>query len=169
MKTKHLTLCGVLTAVALAIFVLEAQLPHLLPVPGVKPGLSNLITLFALLYLSPGETLLILLARIVLGALLTGNPSTLLYSLAGGLGCLGTELFLLRKCIVSAIWAISAVGAMAHNLIQTFVAAWMTKTPEVFWYLPFLLITGMLAGIFTGLCIQVLHRRYGHRLKKHMS
>ena len=48
MKTKHLTLCGVLTAVALAIFVLEAQLPHLLPVPGVKPGLANLITLFAL-------------------------------------------------------------------------------------------------------------------------
>ena len=169
MKTKHLTLCGVLTAVALAIFVLEAQLPHLLPVPGVKPGLANLITLFALLYLSPGETFLILLARIVLGALLTGNPSTLLYSSAGGLGCLGAELLLLRKCRVSAIWAISAVGAMTHNLIQTFVAAWMTKTPEVFWYLPFLLITGMLAGIFTGLCIQVLHRRYGHRLKKHMS
>ncbi len=155
MRYQRLTRSAVLTALALIIFIVEAQLPPLVPIPGVKLGLSNTVTLFALLYLTPKEVLWILVARILLGGLVVGNPSILLYSLTGGLGCLGAELLLRR---MAPIWAISIVGAMTHNLVQTVVACWVTKTPMVFSYLPILLISGMVTGLFTGLCIYFLDR-----------
>ncbi len=163
MKLKRLTLCGLLTAVALGIFVAETQLPALLPVPGIKPGLSNLVTLFALVYLSPRETILILLARILLGGLFSGTPSVLLYSLSGGLCCLLAELFLVSR---APIWAVSILGAMTHNLVQLLVAALVTQTVTVFFYLPILLISGILTGLFTGICIYILHKYCGKTLKR---
>ena len=169
MKLKRLTLCGVLTAVSLTIFVLEAQLPPLLPVPGVKLGLANLITLFALLYLSPKETCLILLARILLGTVFTASPATLLYSLTGGFFCLGAELILIKFWHIQEIWAISTVGAMVHNLGQLIAAALVTQTLSIFWYLPILLIFGILTGLFTGFCIHLYHRRFGNRMKQFLS
>lgn len=109
--TKRLAVCGILTAAALTIFVLEAQLPPLIPVPGIKPGLANIVTLFALVFLCPRDAFLILLARTLLGAFLVGNPSILLYSLSGGLVCLGAETLLVRLCGQRQIWAVSAAGA----------------------------------------------------------
>lgn len=169
MKTKRLTLCGVLCTVALTIFVLEAQLPQLLPVPGIKLGLANIVTLFALLYLTPQESFWILTARILLGTLFAGNPSTLLYALAGGLGCLFLEQALLRHGKSIPIWSISAFGAMMHNLIQMMVAAFMTKTPEVFWYLPFLLMAGIVTGLFTGFCIYAFDKNFGKKINRFLS
>lgn len=169
MKTKHLTLCGVLCTVSLTIFVLEAQLPQLLPIPGIKLGLANIVTLFALLYLTPQESVWILTARILLGALITGNPATLLYALTGGLGCLCLEQALLRRGKHIPIWAISAFGATGHNLIQLAVAALITKTPEVFYYLPFLLMAGIVTGLFTGFCIYTFDRHFGKKIKQFLS
>ena len=93
---KRLALCGILCGAALTIFVIEAQIPLPLPLPGMKLGLSNIITLFALLYLSPRDAFLILIARIILGTIFTGQPSTLLYSLSGGLVCLLAESLVLK-------------------------------------------------------------------------
>ena len=166
MTPKRLTLCGVLTAAALSIFVLEAQLPPLLPIPGIKLGLSNLITLFALLYLSPLETVFILLARILLGGFLIGNPSTLLYSLLGGIACLGIELLLLYPLKVPYIWAVSAVGAIVHNLMQLSLAILITKAASLLWYLPFLLIAGVLTGLFTGYAIHLFDKHAGSQMRR---
>ena len=166
MKSKHLTFCGVLTAAALSIFIAEAQLPGLIPVPGVKPGLSNIVTLFALLYLSPKEALGILLSRICLGCLLTGSPITLIYSMSGGLACFAAEYFLLRRQGSRCIWGISAAGAMVHNTIQILTACLITKTLSILWYLPVLLISGILTGLFTGLCIWYLNQHYGQRIRR---
>lgn len=159
MQSKRIARCGALTAAALAIFVLEAQIPPLVPVPGVKLGLANLVTLFALATLSGREALLILLARILLGGFLVGNPASLLYSLAGGLGCLGLEWILLRLGGRGCIWGVSAAGAAAHNLLQLAMAALVTRTAAVFWYLPPLILAGLLTGLFTGLCVGFLLRR----------
>ena len=169
MKTKHLTLCGVLCTVSLTIFVLEAQLPQLVPIPGIKLGLANIVTLFALLYLNPQESVWILTARIILGALITGNPATLLYALSGGLGCLFLELVLLLRIKGIPVWVVSIFGAMTHNLIQLLVAALMTQTPEVFWYLPFLLIAGIITGLFTGLCIFAFDKHFGKKINRFLS
>ena len=166
MNPKRLTLCGILTAAALSIFVLEAQLPPLLPVPGIKLGLSNLITLFALLYLTPLEAFFILLARILLGGFLIGNPATILYSLSGGIACLGIELLLLRPLNVPYIWAVSAVGAIVHNLMQVLVAILITKAASLLWYLPLLLIAGVLTGLFTGYSVHLFDRHASKQMRR---
>lgn len=160
MSVKRLVSDGVLTAFALIIFILEMQLPPLLPIPGIKLGLSNIVTLFALCFLGGRDAFLIVTARILLGAALTGNPAAMLYSLAGGLCCLGVESLLFFVCRIKPIWAVSAVGAITHNTAQLAVAALVTKTSAVFFYLPFLWAAAIPTGLFTGLCIAYLAKHH---------
>lgn len=166
MSVKRLSLNGLLTAAALGIFVLEAQLPPLTPIPGIKLGLSNVITLFALVFLSGKDALMILLARIVLGSVFSGNPSILFYSLAGGLSSLLAEYLLLKKNSAAFLWGISAIGALVHNSFQLLVALFLTGTPAILSYLPILWISGIITGLFTGFCIFYLYKRAGSQLKK---
>ncbi len=169
MSVKRLASDGVLTAFALIIFILEMQLPPLLPIPGIKLGLSNIVTLFALCFLSGKDAFWIVTARILLGAALTGNPAAMLYSLAGGLCCLGVEFLLFFVCHIKPIWAVSAVGAITHNTAQLAVAALVTKTAAVFAYLPFLWAAAILTGLFTGLCITYLAARHKDTLDRLLS
>lgn len=169
MSVKRLASDGVLTALALIIFILEMQLPPLLPIPGIKLGLSNIVTLFALCFLSGKDAFLIVTARILLGAALTGNPAAMFYSLAGGFCCLGVEFLLFFVCHIKPIWAVSAVGAITHNTAQLAVAALVTKTAAVFAYLPFLWAAAILTGLFTGLCITYLAARHKDTLDRLLS
>ena len=91
LTTRQLTLCAVLTAMALALSYLENFFPLSLaiPIPGIKLGLANIVTLFALYALGPGQALLILLARCLLGAVFAGNMNALIFSLLGGVTALG--------------------------------------------------------------------------------
>lgn len=83
MKTRKLTLLALLTAIALTIFMVEAQIPALVPIPGIKLGLANIVTVFAVFALGPKDAVLILSARIFLGAVFAGNFSTISIPLPG--------------------------------------------------------------------------------------
>ena len=85
MKTKKLTAMALLTAVALIIFVVEAQIPALVPIPGIKLGLANIVTVFTVFAIGAKEGAAVLFVRVFLGAVFAGNFSTILYSGAGGL------------------------------------------------------------------------------------
>ena len=105
LRTKRLTLCALYSAIGLTIFVLEAQIPPFLPVPGFRLGLSNVVTLLALVTLGWKEAAAISLVRIVLGNLVTGQGMAMLYSLGGGLlGFLAMALSL-KVLKDSQIWA----------------------------------------------------------------
>ena len=156
MQVRRLTRDALLTAVALTIFMIEAQIPAPIPVPGVKLGLANIVTLYALFMLGPRDALGILLARIVLGSLFAGNMMILLYSLAGGLLCWLLCCVLRRMMTDRQIWLCSIFGAIAHNLGQMAVAIAVTRTPGLLAYLPALMISGILAGAFTGWSAQFL-------------
>lgn len=153
-NTKRLVTDGILTAAALAIFVAEAQLPPIVPVPGIKLGLANIITLFALLNLSAADTFMILTARIILSAFAFSGPSVLLYSFTGGMGCLCAEFFLLKLCKEKQIWAVSAVGGIVHNIFQLAAAAAVTMTASLFLYAPAMILFGLVTGLFNGLCVR---------------
>ena len=164
--TKRLCLCGILCAAALTVFIIEAQLPLPIPVPGIKLGLANIFTLFALMYLTPREAAAILLVRILLGSIFAGQPSVLLYSLSGGVLCLIGEVLLLKLIGKNFIWEISVFGAMLHNTAQIICAAVITNTAAVFWYLPPLLIAAALTGAFCGLCVSAFDKACGGRVQK---
>lgn len=159
MKTKKLTLMALLTAIALTIFMIEAQIPPIVPLPGVKLGLANIITVFAVFALGPREAASILFCRIFLGAVFAGNFSTIFYSAAGGtLAILAT--ILLRKLLTNKqLWVAGAIGAVAHSVGQVGMAILITGTPGIIVYLPPLICISIATGCFTGLCAQFLVNR----------
>ena len=161
MRGNRLTRNAVLTAVALTIFMIEAQLPNLVPIPGVKLGLANIVTVYAMFLMGPADTLCILLCRVFLGSLFAGQLMTLFYSLGGGLLCYAVMLVLRRLVTQRQIWVCSVLGSIAHNIGQITVAILLTHTPGLLAYLPVLMISGILAGLFTGLCAQYLVNRMG--------
>lgn len=160
MRIRRLALSALLATVALGIFVLEAQIPLPAPIPGLKLGLSNIVILFALFALGWKEAAAILLVRILLGNLFTGQMMAMLYSLGGGLFSFLAMLLLSRILERDQIWVAGVVGGMAHNLGQMAVAVAVTQTPSLLLYLPALLLCGILTGAFTGLCAQLLLRRF---------
>ena len=158
-RTHRLTLMALLTAVALIIFTVEAQLPPLAPIPGIKLGLANIITVYAMFRLGPRDTLCILLCRIFMGSIFSGQMMTLIFSLSGGLLCYLVMLGMRKVVTEDQIWLCSAVGAVAHNLGQVLAAMAVSGTAAMIVYFPVLLLSGVLAGLFTGLCAQFLLRR----------
>ena len=158
---RRLTRLALLTAIALTIFLVEAQLPPLTPVPGIKLGLANIVTVYAMFALGPGDALLILCARVFLGAVFSGQMMTLLYSAAGGFLSWCVLLPLRRLLTRRQIWLCSPVAGVFHNLGQLLAAAGVMKTWAVLAYLPYLVPAGILAGLFTGLCAQFLLDRLG--------
>lgn len=147
---------ALLTTIALIIFMVEAQIPSPVPIPGVKLGLANIVTVYAMFALSPGETLAILVCRVFLGSVFSGQMMTLFYSLGGGLLCWLVMLVLRRVLTKKQIWVAGAIGAVAHNFGQILVAIALTRTPGLIVYLPILMVSGILAGAFTGMAAQAL-------------
>lgn len=156
---RRITRLALLTAIALTIFMAEAQLPALVPIQGVKLGLANIVTVYAVFLMGPGDALLILLARVFLGAVFSGQMMILLYSLGGGLLAWLVMTALGKLLTKKQIWLCSPVAAVFHNLGQLLVAAGVMKTWAVLAYLPYLILSGILTGIFTGLCAQFFIQR----------
>lgn len=159
MKTKKLVLLALLSAIALTIFVLEAQVPLPVPVPGIKLGLSNIVTVFTVFVLGPGSGIAVLAVRIFLGAVFAGNFSTILYSLGGGSLAILVTIALRPVLKESQLWAAGCAGAIAHSIGQMAVAIWVSKTPQLVMYLPVMLLISIVTGLFTGLCAQFLLNR----------
>ncbi len=159
MNAKKLTVMAMLSAIALTIFMVEAQIPPLVPMPGVKIGLSNIVTVFAVFVLGPGEAAAILFVRIFLGAVFAGNFSTIFYSAAGGLCAILTTIGLRKILDKKQLWVAGSIGAVAHSIGQMIVAILLTGTPSLIVYLPFMILCSIISGLFTGLCAQVLVNR----------
>ena len=158
-KLRKLTTLGLLTAVALMIFMVEAQIPPIVPLPGVKLGLANIVTVFAVFALSPGDGILVLSARIFLGAVFAGNFSTIFYSAAGGF-CAVCLTILLRKLLKqNQLWVAGCLGAVAHSVGQMAMAIILLGTPSIIIYLPVMIIISIITGLITGLCAQFLINR----------
>ena len=154
--TFRLTNLALLTTVALIIFVVEANIPPLTSIPGIKMGLANIVTLSVLYLYSRKDALMVLLVRVILGAFASGQIMTLPYSLSGGLLCFCVCALLFPLFPLKRLWLLSVIGAVFHNIGQIVIAIVLTGTPEIIWYLPILLISGAISGFFTGHAAQSL-------------
>ncbi len=164
MKTRDLTLMSLLTAVGLILFVVEAQIPVPVAIPGVKLGLANVVTLFALWLLSRRAAATVLILRVVLGNFVVGNLMMMLYSLSGGLLCLLVMALMKPLFSEKQIFLLSMFGAIAHNIGQLAAAVFVMGTASILLYAPVLLLSGLITGFFTGQCAQavILHMKKIH-------
>ena len=165
MKTKKLTVLALLSAIALTIFVLEAQIPPPVPIPGVKLGLANIVTVFTVFAFRGRDGAAVLAVRVFLGAVFAGNFSTIFYSAAGGILAIAVTIGLKRVLTENQLWVAGVLGAIAHSIGQMLMAIALTGTPGLVTYLPVMLVCSIITGIFTGLCAQFVLKR-GEKLWK---
>jgi len=159
MSTKRLAELSMLTAAALIVFVIELRFPDIIPIPGVKLGLANIFTVYAVYRFNAKEVLLMVLTRVILGSIFCSNFSALLYSLAGAAACLAGMLLLRRIIPIRYIWLCSIIGAILHNTGQLLTAMAVMRSPAVLPFYPILLTAGCIAGAFTGICARLILRR----------
>ena len=165
-STKKLVFMALLTAISLGIWILEAQLPPLIPVPGVKPGLASVVTLIAMALLGRREALAILLMRVVLSCLFAGSFSAILFSMSGGLVSWAVMALTVGLLEEKLLWAVSVLGALGHNAGQLLAAVAVTKTPGLLWsYGPILVIAAVATGALTGVTALYLRRVLQSQIK----
>ncbi|MBQ3054474.1 MAG: Gx transporter family protein [Oscillospiraceae bacterium] len=155
MKLKRQMTLSVLTAIALTVFLIEANLPTFVPIPGVKLGLANCITLITMVILGRRDGAIVFLLRVVLGSIFAGQIVSFLYSLVGGAVCYLVMCLLLKPLGIKQLWAVSVFGALGHNAGQLLVAVLLTN-PGILWYAPVLLVSAILTGAFTGIAAQAV-------------
>lgn len=152
MPVKKVTFLALFTTLSLAVYAIESAIPPLVPIPGIKPGLANIVTLILLRHFSVKDAIVVLLSRILLSALLFGQALSLLYSLSGGLLSLLVMALVMRLLQKNLVFLTGAMGGLTHNMGQLALAFAVTSTKGVFSYGPFLILSGILTGLFTGFC-----------------
>lgn len=151
MSAKRICRDALMTAAALLMFMIENLFPPLLSfAPGAKIGLSNVVTLITLVIIGVPDAFAVLVARCVIGSLVTGNPFAIVYSLPAGLVSLGlqTALYLTVFPRIS-LMAVSLSGAIAHNVVQLAVASLIAGV-NMFTLLPLMLAASVIAGLAVG-------------------
>lgn len=165
MSLQKLTALALYTTLSLAIYAVESAIPPLIPLPGIKLGLANIITLILLQRYTAKDAFMVLIARMLLSALLFGQVLSLLYSLVGGILSFAVMYPANRLLQKRLPFLTGALGGLFHNIGQILAAFAITATAGVFAYLPYLAISGILTGLFTGLCAHFAGRYLLSRLK----
>lgn len=150
LDTKRLVTLSALIAVAMILSYIESMIPAFVAVPGVKVGLSNIATVFALYALGWPYAIIVSVIRVLLSALLFGNAVSLIYSLSGAALAL-LSMILLKKLDKLSSVGISVVGGVCHNIGQVIAACLVMETAAISLYVIPLTISGTIAGIVIGL------------------
>ena len=156
MDTVRITRCALFACMALIIFAVESCIPPFVAVPGVKLGLANVITLSAVYILGAKDAFWILLVRIILGNIFTGQLISMIYSIAGGVMCYTATVCLKRFFAGNTIWALGVIGAICHNIGQIACACLLYRTGSLVYYGLVLCSLSCITGTFTGLCAQLM-------------
>lgn len=145
-------------AFAMILSFVESRIPALVAIPGVKVGLANIAVIFTLYKFGVKEAITVSIIRVLLISMLFGSPVSLIYSIAGATLSLAS-MVLLKKLTPLTEVAISVTGGVMHNVGQIATASFMLSTNVVVYYLPFLLVSGTVAGVVIGIASAILIKR----------
>ena len=159
MKAKKVSFLGLAIALALILSYVEHQIPPLAAIPGIKLGLPNLVMTFLLYKVGWKETVVVSFIRIMLVSMLFGTVQSMTFSMAGAfLSLLG--MILLKKTNWFSCVTVSITGGILHNAGQIIAACLWTQTAEIAFYLPFLIVSGTIAGALIGLLAGIMTKRF---------
>ena len=160
MKTKKMVFLGLMVGYSLILYILETYIPNPFIVffPGAKLGLTNIITLVSLLIFGFKETFIIVTVRVILSSIFAGPMSYLLFSIGGAYLSL-IVMFLVNKIKGFSVIGVSIAGAIAHNIGQVLVASILVENFLMITYLPFMLATSLVTGLFVGIVSQFCYSK----------
>ena len=157
-KAKSAALFGVMVALAFTFSYLESLIPFDFGIPGIKLGLANLVVVVALYIMKPQQALAISFVRILLVSLTFGNVYSLAYSLCGGM--LSFAIMLVFKKSKLSVIGVSMLGGICHNIGQIIMAAIVMQTVRIVYYLPVLLVAGLITGMLLGIVSKTVINRF---------
>lgn len=156
-KTKRIVFLGLLVSQALVLSIIESWIPMPTPIPGIKLGLANIVTLIGIVYFTPMEVLGIVVVRTLLASVFAGGPTVFLFSISGGLLSFAVMILMYHKMKNKfSLAGISMSGAFFHNVGQLAVASLLMKDAAVFAYLPVLTVSALIMGAVTGVTASVV-------------
>ena len=165
-NARKITFLGLMFSLGIVLSYLESMLPALpgLP-PGMKLGLSNIVTIFCLVCYGPVPALILAVLKSLL-ALITRGMTASLLSLAGGVLSVAamTAILIISRKKASVVFT-SIFGAVFHNVGQILMACLLLNTTYVIYYVPVLVISGVIVGILTGIASKMAIRAIPDRYK----
>ena len=164
-KTKKLTYLALTISFALILSFIESKIPTFVAIPGIKVGLANIAVIFTLYKFGIKEAIEVSVLRVCLVSMLFGTPVSLIYSISGAVLSL-TVMILLKKLTPLNEVTISVSGGVCHNIGQIIAASIVLGTNVVGYYLPFLLLSGTIAGIVVGVASALLIKKINLKLRK---
>ena len=150
MRNKKIATSALMIALAMILSFVESQIPSFFPIPGIKLGLANIAVIFALYRLSIKDAIVVSLIRVVVVSTLFGTSLTLAYSLSGAVLSL-LIMVLLKKLDRFSIVGVSVAGGISHNIGQIIMAIILMHNSVISYYLPFLIMSGVVTGVVIGL------------------
>lgn len=141
---------GLLLALALILSYVETLIPFQTGIPGIKLGLANLAVVLCLYLFDWKRTFLLAAVKALLSGFLFGNLFMIVYSLAGAWFSAMIMIFL-KKSRWFHVLTVSAAGGVMHNMGQLLVASLVVETYGVVYYMPVLIIAGLLTGSVIGI------------------
>jgi len=158
-NTKHIIILSLMVSQALVLSVIESWIPLPVPIPGVKLGLANIITLTVIVFYGFKDAMSVVLIRCILSSMFGGGITGFIFSMTGGLLSTIVMYFIYRKgSKVFSLIGISIAGSITHNLAQIVIASFIMKDTAIYTILPVLLISGVVMGLFVGLCSSFLEK-----------
>ena len=157
-NVRKLTCLALIVSFAMILSYIEAKIPVFVAIPGVKMGLANIAVIFVLCKMGAKEAAVVSVLRIFLISILFGNVESLFFSLMGGLLSFAVML-LLKKLTPLGEVAVSVSGGVMHNVGQIIAAMMLLQTDAVMYYLPFLILSGTIAGVVVGVVSALLIKR----------
>lgn len=158
LPTKNITTLGIMASIGILLGYIESFISLPIRVPGIKLGLSNCITVLVLYLFGPIEAFVVLLVRVLLSGFLFGSGFSIIYSLVGGLFSFFI-MFLLYKSDKISIIGLSVLGGVSHNFAQLLLATIVVRSMDALYYLPILIISGIIAGLIVGIVSINLYKR----------
>ncbi len=158
MKSNKIASYGLLVALAFILSYIESLFPIPVPIPGIKIGLANLVVITALYSMGTKEALVLAVIRIIMVGFTFGNPSTMIFSLAGGLLSWLMMTLLKRSKLFSQV-GVSIAGGISHNIGQIVIAIFVVENINIIYYLPVLLISGVITGALIGILASMIIKR----------
>ncbi|MDF2611759.1 MAG: putative rane protein [Lachnospiraceae bacterium] len=158
MKSKRTATYGLLIALAFILSYIETLIPIPFAVPGMKMGLANLVVITGLYAMGGKQAFVLSMIRIILVGFTFGNLSTMAFSIAGGLLSWFLMLIFMKTKWFSIV-GVSIIGGISHNIGQILVSIYIVDNLNIAYYLPFLLITGVVTGTLIGMLGALIVKR----------
>ena len=157
-STKKITTLALTVSLALIFSFIESRIPAFVAIPGIKVGLANIAVIFTLYKFGIKEAAAVSLVRVLLVSMLFGSPISMIYSISGAVLSLFTMIILKKLTPLTEI-AVSVSGGVMHNVGQICAASFILETNVVIYYLPFLMLSGTVAGIAIGVVSGLLIKK----------